>query len=115
MTTWDVLGKIEALALRFMAHPVVDYYESGHRFDDGYRTGYHTGIMATTPHQLGFVAVFIDGVLLLDKGCGRLEGHAKDQLFAVADPALHTARAVGRGADLAVFIDKYIIVLGALL
>ena len=77
--------------------------------------GAPTGIMATTPQQFGFVAILVDGVLLLDKGCGRLEGHAENQLFAVADPALHPARTVSRGADRAVFIDKYIVVLGALL
>ena len=57
--------------------------------------------MATTAQQFGFVAILVDGVLLLNKGCGRLEGYAEDQLFAVADPALHPARTVSRGANCA--------------
>ena len=47
--------------------------------------------MTTAAHELGFVAVFIDGALVLDQCRGGLEGDTKDDFFAVADAALDAA------------------------
>ena len=81
--------EIKRLALGLVTHPVINEDKGSHRFDDRYCAWHDAGIMTAAPHQLGFVAVFVDGVLFLDECSGWLKSDAEDQLLAITDATLH--------------------------
>ena len=75
--------------------------EMGHGLDHRNGTRQDTGVVTATGGE--FRGLALDGHGLLDLGdrCGRLEGDAEEDRFPVADTALDTAGAIGRGMDLA--------------
>ncbi len=87
--------------------------ESGHGFYDGDGAWEDAGIMAAARGEGGIIALRVDGLLGLEDGGGGFEGDAEEDFHAVGDAALDTARVVGCGADVAVFVGERVIMLGA--
>ena len=72
-----------------------------HGFDHGDGSWEDAGIMTTSRGEGGLLLVIGHCFLFAQDSGGGLEGHAEDDVFAIADAALDAAREVGRGADLA--------------
>ena len=60
----------------------------------------------------GLARVVVDGLLGLEQGSHRLEGHPKVNILPVADAALAAAAVVGAGANVSGFVGvKFVVVL----
>ena len=55
--------------------------------------------MATASSQCCRIAFFVDGLLFLQQGSHRLEGHAEVDVLPVADAALNAAAVIGDRRD----------------
>ena len=73
--------------------------EGGHGLDNGDGAGEDAGVVAAVSREEGGGAVDIDRRLFAQEGGYGLEGHAEDDVVAVADAALDAAAVVGGGGE----------------
>ena len=73
--------------------------EGGHGFDDGDGAGEDAGVVAAVGGEEGGAAVDIDRRLFAEEGGHGFEGHAEDDVVAVADAPLDAAAVVGGGGE----------------
>ena len=73
--------------------------EGGHGFDDGDGAGEDARVVAAVGREEGGVAVDIDRRLFAQEGGNGLEGHAEDDVIAVADAPLDPAAVVGGSGE----------------
>ena len=73
--------------------------EGGHGLDNGDGTREDARVVAAVSREEGGAAVDIDRRLFAQEGGNGLEGHAEDDVVAVADAALDAAAVVGGGGE----------------